>query len=559
MSKKFFLVLVIWLFSALVGFSQTVINSFVAPGDNATWGLTAAKTFGGPFLFSASVSETGSVIYRLDTIGNVLSSFNWPHGIVSGLAWLGLPDDKEVLWIAEALTGNIYQATTDGTELSKIETELNDVAGLAIENSNLWVIDRQNFTVNQIDSSGSVLNSFSIFAYNGNPSGLTWDGSALWLCESFNNKIVRLSKEGDFLEAFSGPGTNATEAEWDGKYLWVSDLVTDRIYQIQVEQFPVLATAKIVFRPEKWNIQWRNPDQEECDEDGDEDEDDGEDDGENDGEDDDGDDDEGNDDDDVGGGLVADGDEGRGKINCYIGEIQAGDSSVSVKHILVQTIRLNAIVEVARKKDCDEDEDDLRVASAGVASKKQSTNGKSSDFDQESNEDCFFAKILRRHRGFAGKVLKVKFNKFEAINSLPEDIQAGDTVEVTVSGKLETGLEFEGKAKIFITGCKRTFVEDPDSRRLPKNFKLFGNFPNPFNALTQIRYHLSKDGQVELTVYNLLGKKVRVLVNERQSKGEKIIFWDGKDDSGQEAASGVYFYQLVTQNESDFGKMTLLK
>lgn len=549
MSKKFLLFLVIWLSSAPLGFSQTVINSFVAPGDNATWGLTVAHTFGGQFLYSASVSETGSVIYRLDTTGNILSSFDWPHGIVSGLAWQGLPDDTEVLWIAEAFTGNIYKATTAGEELLKIETELNDVAGLALEGSGLWVIDRQNFTVNQIDSSGIVLNSFSISAYNGNPSGLTWDGSAFWLCESFNNKIVQLTKEGNFLQAFSGPGTNATETEWDGQYLWVSDLVTDRIYQIQVERLPVMATAKIVFRPEKWNIQWRNPDQEECDKDEDDD----------DGDDEDGDEDEGNDDDDVGGGLVADGDEGRGKINCYIGEIKSADSSIHVKHILVETIRLNSIVEVARKKDCDEDEDDLQVASASAASKNQSKQGKSSGYDQELNEDCFFAKILRRHRDFEGKVLKVKFNKFEAINSLPEDIQAGDTIEVTVTGKLDSGLDFEGRALIFITGCKRTFVEDPDSRRLPKSFKLFENFPNPFNAVTQIRYYLSKDGQVELTVYNLLGKKVKALIDERQSKGEKIVFWDGKDDSGEEVASGVYFYQLVTQNESDFGKMTLLK
>jgi len=270
LSKKFFLLLVIWLFLASFGFSQTVIKSFVAPGDNATWGLTVGGNFGTQYLWSASVSETGSVIYQLDTAGNVLSSFDWTHGIVSGLAWEGLPDDDAVLWIAEAFTGNIYKVTTSGEELLKIESELADVAGLALENSNLWVIDRGNFTVNQIDASGNTVNSFSIDAYDGSPSGLTWDGSAFWLCESFNNKIIQLTKEGDLLQAFSGPGTNATEIEWDGKYLWISDIVTDRIYQIQVEHVPAMASAKIVFSPDKWNIQWRNPDQEECQKDEDE-------------------------------------------------------------------------------------------------------------------------------------------------------------------------------------------------------------------------------------------------------------------------------------------------
>jgi len=551
LSKKLSFILLFSLFLTSVGLSQNVLKSFVAPGDNATWGLTVAHTFGGQSLFSASVSETGSIIYQLDTSGAVLSSFNWPHGIVSGLAWQGLPDDTEVLWIAEAFTGNIYRATTDGTELLKIESELNDVAGLALEGSSLWVIDRQNFTVNQIDSSGTVLNSFSIASYNGNPSGLTWDGSSFWLCESFNNKIVQLSKTGEFMQAFSGPGTNATEAEWDGNYLWVSDLVTDRIYQIQVERIPELATAKIKFSPKKWNIHWRNPDQEECDEDDD-----------NGDDDDDGDDDDKGDDDDSSSNLVLDEDEEGGKIICYIGEIRFGDSQISVKHVLIETIRLNSIVEVARK-ECDDDDDEgdddgddddeLQAATSyGLKTAKRS------ETDQK-NEICFFAKILHGKRGFEGKVLRVKFDKLAAINSLPEHVQPGDTVEVTVTGKLDSGLDFEGKAKIYISGCRRTFVEDPGTRRIPKSFKLFGNFPNPFNALTQIRYNLIKDGQVELTVYNLLGKKVKVLVNESQSKGEKLIFWDGKDDSGQEVASGVYFYQLVTQNESDVGKMTLLK
>ena len=533
MSKKLILFLVICLFSASVGFSQSVIKSFVAPGDGATWGLT----WDGQSLWNASILDSASTIYQIDTSGNVLSSFNFST-IAPGLAW-----DGSALWICDGLDNKIYRFSKSGVLLKKIATKSKRLAGLAWDGANLWVIFQDSLTINKLDSNGNVLKSFSIATYDGNATGLTWDGSSFWLCESFNNKIVQLTVEGGFLQAFSGPGTNATEAEWDGKYLWVSDLVTDRIYQIQVERLPALASAKIVFSPDKWNIQWRTPDQEECQKDEDEN----------------GDDVDEDDDDDVGGGLVADGDEGQGKISCYIGEIKAGDSSIHVKHILVETIRLNSIVEVARKKDCDEDDDDLQGTFLHDSQKNQSKNGQPADYNQKTDEDCFFAKILRRHRGFEGKVLKVKFNKFEAINSLLEWVQAGDTVEVTVTGKLDSGLDFEGKARIFITGCRRTFVEDPDSRRPPKSFKLFGNFPNPFNAFTQIRYHLSKDGQVELAVYNLLGKKVKVLVNDRQSKGEKIIFWDGKDDSGEDVASGVYFYQIFTQNESDFGKMTFLK
>ena len=64
---------------------------------------------------------------------------------------------------------------------------------------------------------------------------------------------------------------------------------------------------------------------------------------------------------------------------------------------------------------------------------------------------------------------------------------------------------------------------------------------------------------MQLTVYNILGQKIRVLVDEDQTAGHKLVRWDGKDDKGQDVASGVYFYRLQAENFMQIKKMLLLK
>jgi parallel beta-helix repeat protein len=90
--------------------------------------------------------------------------------------------------------------------------------------------------------------------------------------------------------------------------------------------------------------------------------------------------------------------------------------------------------------------------------------------------------------------------------------------------------------------------EYTEEENRPPVFQLFQNYPNPFNSSTVIWYHLPDVGyqpaEVEITIYNLLGKVVRILVKTRQYPGEHKVLWDGKDDSGKEVASGIYFYRL---------------
>jgi hypothetical protein len=84
--------------------------------------------------------------------------------------------------------------------------------------------------------------------------------------------------------------------------------------------------------------------------------------------------------------------------------------------------------------------------------------------------------------------------------------------------------------------------------RQPVEFRLNTNFPNPFNAYTQITFHLSSPGQIELIIYNLAGQPIRNLFTGKLSSGDHLLTWDGLDNAAREVASGVYFYQLKDVN-----------
>jgi len=93
----------------------------------------------------------------------------------------------------------------------------------------------------------------------------------------------------------------------------------------------------------------------------------------------------------------------------------------------------------------------------------------------------------------------------------------------------------------------------------PKSYGLIQNYPNPFNPTTQIKYNLLKTDNVVVKVYDVLGKEVKTLVNERLNAGEKVVMWNGTDNSGKAVSSGTYFVKLETSSGVDTKKMMLLK
>ena len=98
----------------------------------------------------------------------------------------------------------------------------------------------------------------------------------------------------------------------------------------------------------------------------------------------------------------------------------------------------------------------------------------------------------------------------------------------------------------------------------PEKTQLLANYPNPFNPETWIPYELATQTDVRLTIYNAQGVVIRVLHLGQQSAGyytdrERAAYWDGRNSQGEQVASGVYFYQLETDEMSSLRKMVILK
>jgi hypothetical protein len=113
-----------------------------------------------------------------------------------------------------------------------------------------------------------------------------------------------------------------------------------------------------------------------------------------------------------------------------------------------------------------------------------------------------------------------------------------------------------GPFKLTIDGAQ---LKANDSDLIPEEFALYANYPNPFNPYTTISYDLPEQAQVTLGIYDLLGKKIKTLVNQSQDAGNKIAMWDGTDELGRQVSAGVYLYQIQAGDFSQTRKMVLLK
>ena len=94
---------------------------------------------------------------------------------------------------------------------------------------------------------------------------------------------------------------------------------------------------------------------------------------------------------------------------------------------------------------------------------------------------------------------------------------------------------------------------------IPEVFALHQNYPNPFNPTTQIRYDLPDDANVNITIYDIMGRSIRSLVNSNQTAGYRSIRWDGKNNLGEGVSAGMYIYMIQAGEFRQTKKMVLLK
>ncbi len=128
------------------------------------------------------------------------------------------------------------------------------------------------------------------------------------------------------------------------------------------------------------------------------------------------------------------------------------------------------------------------------------------------------------------------------------------TVRVTVTDKENMSVYDEFQ----ITVTNTTDIEDKQSL-IPEESMLYQNYPNPFNPSTVISYQLLVSSNVNLKIYDALGREIKTLVNSFQSAGEHSVTWDATNNSNNPVCSGVYFYKMETKETSIQKKMILIR
>jgi len=145
----------------------------------------------------------------------------------------------------------------------------------------------------------------------------------------------------------------------------------------------------------------------------------------------------------------------------------------------------------------------------------------------------------------------------------PIDFRPGDTQQVVFLMAVGQGGDYLSSVnvmKAYLDWMQfPTSVDDEGPSLLPSAFAVHQNYPNPFNPATTFCYALPTRSEVEVAIFNVLGRRVATLVRETQSAGEHTVIWNGTDDMRRAVASGVYFYRVRAGDDVQSRKMMLLK
>jgi hypothetical protein len=110
-----------------------------------------------------------------------------------------------------------------------------------------------------------------------------------------------------------------------------------------------------------------------------------------------------------------------------------------------------------------------------------------------------------------------------------------------------------------ISECEGQELALTNATKYPETFKLSQNYPNPFNPVTSLRYDLPEDGLVNITVYDMMGRVVKTLVNSSQNAGYKSVQWNATNDRNEPVSAGLYLYTIQAGDFRQTKKMVLLK
>ena len=162
----------------------------------------------------------------------------------------------------------------------------------------------------------------------------------------------------------------------------------------------------------------------------------------------------------------------------------------------------------------------------------------------------------------------IKFNEegyvewesiFSPLQILEDDYDwAGEDIDLTDDGGAIIAVD-NGQFGFLRIINVQNVLDIHNEKLVTENFRLFSNFPNPFNSSTNINYQLLDQNHIILNIFDTNGQAVIELVNEFQETGIHLIPWKGTNDKGLNLPSGIYYYQIQVGDHLESNKMVLIK
>ncbi|RKY55747.1 MAG: hypothetical protein DRP89_02660, partial [Candidatus Neomarinimicrobiota bacterium] len=165
-------------------------------------------------------------------------------------------------------------------------------------------------------------------------------------------------------------------------------------------------------------------------------------------------------------------------------------------------------------------------------------------------------------------------------STLTWSVSGNDSVVVSINdttnvATLSSPLTWSGRETLIFTVIDDSSASDSDTlivyvtplvgidfeeySQIPKVYSLSQSYPNPFNPHAVIEYQLPVQSHVKLVIYNILGQKVRTLINEEKNVGYYRIIWDARSESGEQVSSGIYIYQIIAGDFIKTKRMILMR
>jgi hypothetical protein len=136
-----------------------------------------------------------------------------------------------------------------------------------------------------------------------------------------------------------------------------------------------------------------------------------------------------------------------------------------------------------------------------------------------------------------------------------------NTIPGDMDGDLDTDLFLSnyGEPLFVLYNPSNELNINETMQNIVTEYNINQNYPNPFNPVTTLRYDLPDDALVNITIYDMLGRQVRTLINETQDAGSRSVIWDATNNEGKPVSAGVYLYQIQAGEFVQTKKMVLLK